>query len=290
MTNAGDKGRRSRRTVVLITVIMVVLLAEGALVAAVFISPKTGERLQGVVAAADRAWSGTKNSPGIRTRVARAFHGGYENWIAPLYSSPATPKGDTEFATCVNCHADYGSKRRFMAVFMNHPLHAQLGVACGTCHTANDHPDPVHPQEKVCATCHAEVQTQGKCGFCHPPASLPHFYLLGAPRQGVVECDVCHPKQSFQETTPTPKVHITDLTGTNRQICLSCHTTSTCNQCHGTPHPSNWVQDHGPIVGEGTGVDCYTCHVSTWCADRCHSVTPTNPLVPRPIPTVGVRP
>ncbi len=284
-----SKKRRPRALIAVIVVIFALLLLEGMLVAFVFISPTGSQKLSNVVSSVSEAWNGTKDKPGIKTDVASAFHHGYQSWIVPLWSKPQTPNGDPQFTACVGCHQDYGTQRKF-SVYMDHPLHAQLGVSCATCHPENAHPNPPHPQEKVCATCHDEVNQKSQCSLCHPPASLPHFYLMGAPRQGVVQCDVCHPKNSFGGQATTPQVQLGDFSGVDRSICLSCHQESTCAQCHPSNHPADWATTHGPTVGQDNPTVCYTCHTSTWCADRCHAVTPTNPLVPRPIPSVGVRP
>jgi hypothetical protein len=132
------------------------------------------------------------------------------------------------------------------------------------------------------------VEDQQQCQTCHPPASLPHFYLLGAPRQGVVQCEVCHPSGSFQERATQPLVS-GDFTGSDDATCRACHARTTCESCHQPPHPAGWLDDHGLAAGEGD-TTCYQCHTTTWCADRCHAVTQTNPLVPRPLPTSGVHP
>ena len=281
--------RRSRALIAVIAGIFVLLLLEGALVAFVFISPSGSEKLSNVVSSANDTWNGTKDHPGIKTNVASAFHRGYQDWIVPLWSEPQTPQGDPEFTACVTCHEDYATQRKF-SVYMNHPMHAQLGVTCATCHPENAHPNPPHPLEEACATCHEEVKHKNECSLCHPPASLPHFYLLGAPRQGVVQCDVCHPDDTFGTRATTPKVQLGDFSGVDRDTCLSCHQASTCLQCHPSNHPADWGITHGPTVGQDNPTVCYMCHTSTWCADSCHSVTPTNPLVPKPIPTSGVRP
>ncbi len=280
--------RRSRRMVALIAVIMAVLLAEAVLVAAVFVSPTASTRLRGVAADVGRAWAGSKGSPGIPARIAGVINRGYRSWIAPLWSGPTPPKANGEFADCVSCHRDYAAKRRYSSVYMNHPLHAELGVACATCHAQNAHPNPVPPAEGACAKCHREVEERGECGLCHPPASLPHFYLMGAPREGAARCDVCHPKGSFISTTATqPLVRVGAFDGTERRECASCHPVTTCERCHGTPHPSNWVSIHGLGVGGGGTVNCFACHTDNWCADRCHTVTPGMPFVPKPLPTGG---
>lgn len=279
----------SRGLLIVIAAIFALLLIEGLLVAFVFVSPDANDRLGGFAASVQRVWDGTEGKPGVRTKVATAFHRGYVDWIVPLWQQPSMPQGEPEFSACVACHSDYATNRKF-SVYMNHPLHAQIGVACETCHPQNVHPNPPHPIEKTCAECHDEVNQKDSCGYCHPPASLPHFYLLGSPKQSVVECDVCHPRNTFTTGTPSPKVYFQHLDGSSRGPCLSCHTKSNCNSCHGQPHPSDWVIKHGETILYGNSSLCYTCHVATWCSDRCHAVSSTVPFASRPIPPVGVRP
>lgn len=284
-----SRRRASRRLVVLITVVMTMILAEVGLVVAVFVSPSTGERLSGAAASVDRAWNGSKREEGIRTKIADAVDHGYRSWIETIWKGPEMQGGPAEFSGCVKCHKDYATRRRFTNVYMNHPLHAQEGVACSTCHVQNQHPDPVRPEERVCETCHAEVQQAGSCGLCHPPASLPHFYLLGAPRDQVVECSTCHPKQSFSSSASTPLVDPAHFDGSDRTTCVQCHQEQTCRTCHASSHPTDWISTHGGVVGQDP-TPCYACHVGDWCTSRCHAVTPTNPFVPKPLPSVGVRP
>jgi ABC-type cobalt transport system substrate-binding protein len=282
-------GRR-RAIFAVVAFVVVLLLAEAALVATVFVSPGAGDRIRGAVARVDRAWSGTTGAPGLKTRIARAVDDQYRSWIESMWKPPSTPVSDAKFSGCVKCHKDYAQARRFPSVYMNHPLHAQIGVACATCHESTAHPNPPLPTEKTCATCHAEVQQRDGCGTCHPPASLPHFYLLGAPRNGVVECSVCHPKDSFTSHATTPLVPNPNLYGTDPSTCRQCHQEQTCSSCHATPHPADWVHTHGQLVSQGGQVDCYSCHVQTWCADRCHAVTNGTTPPPRPLPSIGVRP
>jgi hypothetical protein len=285
--------RRRHRTAALIGVVVMILLVEAALVVGVFVSPGTADRLKDVVASVDRSWNGTDTEPGLRTKTARAISDGYHEWVTPLWSEQSAPTSDPEFSECVECHKDYAKTRRFPTVYMNHPLHAEIGVACDTCHPQNVHPNPPRPQEKTCAGCHTEVQDRDGCPTCHPPGSLPHFYLLGAPRQSSTECDVCHPTGSFGSTASVPKIGGT-FTGSDPTMCQKCHAPAVakgpaCLNCHQEPtHPSNWVSKHG---GEALGMnDCYTCHTGLWCTSRCHAVTFTSPLIKQPLPDLGVRP
>lgn len=281
--------KRSRGLVLLVTVIVVLLIVEGAFVAFVFVSPSAKDRLGGVAESVQDIWYGTDGDPGVKTRTARTASQLYGDWIAPLWRDLEPVPVNPEFTACVDCHPDYGTQRRF-TVYMNHPLHAELGMKCVTCHPTNPHPNPPRPREDACAECHSEVDEKDECGFCHPPASLPHFYYLGAPKQSVVDCDVCHPKNTFAGQTPTAKVFLGDLTGGDQDTCLSCHEQASCQSCHGTPHPSGWAATHGDSLFAGSTTTCYQCHVTTWCSDRCHAVGPTNPLTPRPLPPSGIRP
>ncbi len=274
---------------VLVAIVLALLLAEGALVVAVFVSPSAGDRLEGLAASAERIWSGAEGRPGLRDRAIAAARRSYQDWIAPLWEGPRTPSPRPDFAACVDCHPDYAKERRF-GVYMDHPLHAELGVACVDCHPETPHPSPPLPQESVCADCHPEVRDAKACGTCHPPGSLPHFYLLGADREAAVRCDVCHPKDVFTARGEEPLVPHEDLTGRDRATCLACHQETTCERCHGEPHPTGWLGSHGEGVAQTGSSTCDTCHTGTWCADRCHAVTPTNPFSPRPLPSPGGSP
>lgn len=282
--------RRSRWIPVLIAVVVALLLAEVAVVVWVFVSPRSTEVLQGVVADASDLWNGVDDEPGVRTKTATFVADAYRDWVRPLWAGGDLPGEDREFSECVECHPRYGETRNFGSVFMDHPLHAQIGVACATCHTQNAHPGPSRPTEQVCETCHPQVETKGECSTCHPPGALPHFYLLGAPRDSVVECQICHTKDSFDTTAEEPLVDVGPYTGAAAgDDCLSCHETETCSSCHQSPtHPAGWTSAHGEdSLGNTT---CVACHTTTWCADRCHAVTPSNPFQTRPLPTVGVNP
>lgn len=276
--------KRSRGLVILVAAIFTLLVAEGALVAFVFISPSAKDELGGVAESLQRVWNGGKDDPGVKTRSARAAREAYDDWIAPLWSSPEAPALDPQFTACVECHQDYATQRRF-SVYMNHPVHAEIGMKCVDCHPDSPHPSPPHPQESACVDCHPEVDQKDECGFCHPPASLPHFYYLGAPKDSVVECEVCHPKGAFAGAAPTPQVSVDDFSGGDEQTCLSCHENTSCERCHAQPHPVTWINDHGPTVLQTSSTACYACHAGYWCSDRCHAAVP-----PKPIPSVGVRP
>lgn len=287
---------RKRRpwVAILIALVVALLLVESAVVVGVFVSPHTEDRLRSTAASLERTWDGTDGQPGLRTRTAASLSRSYREWIEPLWAGSSQAPSQESFAECVTCHKTYATTRRFPSVYMNHPLHAEIGVACETCHPQNAHPNPARPTEKSCATCH-DVTDRKTCSTCHPPGSLPHFYLLGAPKGEATDCETCHPTDSFGAHSQVPKIS-GSFNGSDPSFCLQCHSAQaaqgpTCTTCHQQPpHPPNWVAQHGTVAGESGLNDCYTCHTGQWCGTRCHSVTSTNPTIKQPLPSTGVRP
>lgn len=265
---------RDRRLVLMMATIFVLVIAEGILVATVFLVPSARGGMQRAVASATEAWSGTEERPGIPVRLATSARGAYRAWIAPLWASRPTTGPPAEFADCLSCHPDYASKQRFSATYMNHPLHAQLGVACADCHEDVTHPDPLLPAERSCEGCHDEVTStdSGDCVLCHPPGSLPHYYLLGMAREGPVTCGTCHPTATLTGTHAKPLVPERHFDGSDPELCASCHPSFTCERCHADRHPEDWGEIHGRSVADGGEGGCFRCHAGNWCADRCHSV------------------
>lgn len=283
------KRRGNRGLAIVISLVLLLVLAEGVLVATVLIWPGAATRLEGVAGSVDRAWSGTEDEPGIAARAGDALGGFYRGWIRPLWASQERPGQPAEFAGCASCHEDYAEKRRFSSVYMNHPLHAEIGVACADCHRVTAHPNPGSPEEAVCAGCHQEVDERQGCGLCHAPASLPHFAMLGAPKQGPVDCRTCHPRTPLPSGRAERLVEVGTFDGSQPKACASCHPRTACEQCHAQEHPSGWIGSHGNDVGYTGPGACYTCHTSAWCADRCHATGQVHGSVPRPLPTAGER-
>ena len=277
------KSKTNRGLAALITFVVLLLLAEAVLLTAVFVSPGLSGQLAQAVADAKTRWEGAPGSPGISDKIDESADRLYDKWITPLWSLGTSPRGNAEFTACVDCHNDYASRRRFSAVYMNHPLHAQVGVVCATCHTANAHPKPALPEEATCEECHQEVQQKGQCGLCHPPASLPHFYLLGEPRDTAVQCETCH-RRGVYPTANDRLVHVGRFSGSPDKACKSWHSTTTCRACHAEQHPADWVGTHG-ATGEEGATTCYECHTGNWCASRCHPYIPSiGDFSPQPLP------
>lgn len=275
--------RRSRVVGPFLGGIGLLLIAEAALLVTVFVSPSSGTAVRRGATRAARAWNGTKQQPGIEGRIVNAAKGVNRSLLHPLWNSSRPARQDSPFAGCASCHRDYAAQRRYGSVFMDHPVHAQKGVTCATCHTDVSHPNPPVPEEATCARCHQEVEAKGACTLCHPPGSLPHFYVLGYPR-GPVECSTCHPNYRFPTGAGRRLATARQMNGTDRAVCMSCHQPAKCASCHGQKHPQNWGRIHGPTVVDGDN-SCYRCHAFDWCTEACHD-KPLHPLVPRPLPTL----
>lgn len=274
--------RRNRWLTRFLMFVGLLVLAEAAVVLYVTLSPETPEPLEQARAAATRWWSGTKDTEGMATRLSQWAGDTADGWKDSVNDLVAgqdtTVEPDDTFSGCLKCHNDYAEKIRFVSTYMDHPLHAELGVACKTCHLDVEHPGPLPPPESVCAKCHDEVNDTDQCITCHAPGSVPHFYRLGYPRDQKPECDTCHPPGSF-DTTARSLVNPPATDGSDRSYCTSCHQAETCEGCHGTAgapgagvkHPAGWVQQHGEIAVATSS--CTTCHTTRWCADSCHSNT-----------------
>ena len=275
-----------KRLIWLVAVVMALLFIEGALVAAVVISPTAREDLTGVSASISNTWTGDDVTPGVAEWVSTGISGTYREWVTPLWSTGAVAVGEPVFSKCVSCHTDYGERRSFNTVYMNHPVHDELGLSCDTCHTDVAHPGPLPPEEKVCAGCHDEVSETGQCQLCHPPGSLAHFYLMDMPRSGYVDCNTCHLPGLFTSEGDHHLVGETVFDGSVPAECVDCHSATTCQQCHAEEHPDDWPSIHGAGVShEGKG-SCQVCHSGQTCS-ACHSDTATNPFQQKPLPTGG---
>ncbi len=280
----GDR-RTQRKIVVALVAVMVLLVAEGVVVTAVLVSPGAAEGVSRVVENVRETWEGTPDEPGVADRIGDAGKGVYRSWIEPLWTDGPSAKGSDDFARCVSCHPKYATSRRFSTVYMNHPVHAQLGVGCATCHTETAHPRPAIPDETTCQECHIEVTEEGGCSLCHAPASLPHFYFLGAPHEGTVRCETCHPRSVFTGTPNQRLVHV-KFDGSQQATCLACHTPTTCKACHSVAHPANWVDRHDGLAWDSSST-CTECHTGTWCASRCHPLDSPEDYLPIPLPKPG---
>jgi hypothetical protein len=262
----------------------VLLFVELALLLSLFAFPGFAVKAQQIVTAAAQAWSGTAEEAGVRAELGSWIQSAYSEVVEPLKPLPPPGPPDAEqplFSGCVSCHTDYAESKRFRSSYMDHPLHAELGVTCATCHEDVEHPDPEPPRERTCASCHQEdVRRGGNCRLCHPPGSLPHFYLLGVDREGPVECTACHiPSEGGEDPEPPALVRARVFDGSDETECASCHVQAKCDSCHAEPHTPEWISEHGED-GSGWASWCSTCHTPTWCGERCHSRQPSSQAQP----------
>jgi hypothetical protein len=281
--------KRSKAPIIFAIIISLLLVGEAALVLMVFSSPTASESLSARLGEAQQSWQGTEDTPGYRERIGTALNDFARQQIATLWAAPKPDPTAPTFAKCITCHPDYPTRVRFNNVYMNHQLHEQEGMECQTCHTMVQHPNPTPPQEKVCAECHDQVNHKDGCDFCHFPGSLPHFYLLGYPRNEAVDCATC----PFTQSKPRDLVHAGSFLGDHKAECLSCHeyrgatdySKPACMDCHAENHPSDWLTTHGlatSVAFQGNS-QCTDCHPSaTWCAAQCHPYKDPTPKYPMP--------
>ena len=267
----------------LVTLIVVLVLVEGALVAAVLVDPDVARDVGNFGADMLEAWVGDEEETGIAGLYARAADDAFATWVLPLWSSPSPPSPDAEFSDCLGCHAEYADRPRSATLYIDHPTHATLGIGCRGCHTDTVHPNPLPPSEETCATCHAEVDSPDDCQMCHAPGTLAHYEMMGVPRDGFVDCATCHLPGSFSSSGDGHLTSHGAFNGTNPNDCMSCHTPDWCSRCHGSAHSSDWMDIHGQSVAYEGQSQCIACHSSTSCA-ACHSREPKKPL---PIGTQG---
>ena len=301
------RGRRARSRhtglVILILFILVILGIEAALVITAFVSPTASETLSEKVAGIREDWEGTEDEPGIPDRIGDSLGRFYRDQIVTLWSMPDPKPTSPTFAECGQCHAGFEDRARFEHVYIDHRLHAQEGMECAGCHTSVEHPRPDRPAEATCAVCHDQVNEKNGCDFCHPAGTLPHFFLLGAPRDSYTECATCHPSSTLPRLGKR-LVHVGEFSGDPDDKCLQCHGKSKdvetiegatleprgCGSCHGERHPKDWMRTHPDAAL--SGIVCTQCHASTWCAMACHATTPMfrPPLIPLPSPSEVITP
>jgi len=321
-TPRSEHARRTRRKhstalAVVVALAVSVLLVEAGLVITTIVSPTATKALSAKVGELQNAWNGSDGNPGLPSRVLSGLDRFYQEEVVSLLVRPEPDQVAPTFTTCSGCHPGYETKTRFTHVYLSHQTHGQAGIACAKCHTMVAHPNPDRPAESVCQECHDQVTGKGKCDFCHPPGTLPHFYLMGAPRDRYIECATCHPQTTIP-TAETSLVNVGDFSGNPDTLCRECHTVkgvsgSTaaspspgataspspspsdttgakpiwCQRCHVPPttHPDDWYTAHREQAISQPNW-CIGCHDPTWCAMKCHAVTSLGspPLLPLPSP------
>lgn len=118
----------------------------------------------------------------------------------------------------------------------------------------------------ACDRCHADIRAS---------PSTPDAHTGGAPSCVTCHGEVAHPTPSPPPAGPHPdrydQIHGRDVaSGPGR--CATCHQAEFCTACHFRttfPHPSNWIERHGPVEELKGSSACTLCHPSTFCVG-CH--------------------
>jgi hypothetical protein len=175
---------------------------------------------------------------------------------------------------------------------MSHAAHAEMGLACTTCHDAVEESHVLRglaPKKATCAQCHQDWVDAGDCKVCHTdptrtyarPDPAPHLRMSHAAHLPRVDgdCARCHavlPEPGRRAPDPVPMA-----------TCNGCHEhkrwfeSGRCDDCHvdlvSRPlrpvsfyaHEGNFVRGHREVAR--THADsCTTCHQGSFCVD-CHS-------------------
>lgn len=152
----------------------------------------------------------------------------------------------------------------------SHKAHATLG--CQSCH-GDKAAEPTMPSEASCQTCHNGKIAQDACSTCHPTTK----------RGAILETDFTDPVTGKQLTL-APSDHTVDwlerhgaMAKTNASECTSCHTESSCAECHQgsdprtllAAHPPNYIVLHR-VAAKGQGSTCTSCHQQESTCMDCH--------------------
>lgn len=145
-------------------------------------------------------------------------------------------------------HAQKGKVSR--GVIMTHAQHAERGVDCATCHTAEneDAPDFAIPTHEVCSTCHEipaeykEATDLTECARCHDRKGSDGKYQV-TPRERILS------KENSFSHAPHVKKEV---------ACASCHENPDKAVLPAGDLMAFCVQCHAKIDSKHT--DCAICH------------------------------
>lgn len=155
----------------------------------------------------------------------------------------------------------------------DHSAHAALD--CQSCHDedASKGGEPGMPSEASCQSCHDGKIAASACSTCHPTT-----------KQGaVLKTDFADPVTGKQLTL-RPSDHTVDwiqrhgpMAKTSSQECTSCHTESSCAECHQGSDPRSLLAAHPPnyivlhrVAAKGQGSTCTSCHQQESTCLDCH--------------------
>jgi len=253
----------------LVMIVLILGLLEAALLAAVVINPEIERKVRNVGNDTAEAWMGDEETGGILSEYGEIANNALVDLILPLWSAPKPVDQDESFAGCLACHDAYWEQPRFGALYFDHPLHGELDINCGACHTDTTHPSPPSPTMDTCETCHTEVDSPGQCQLCHAPGELAHFELMGVPSDGFDGCVACHQPGSLATSGGDHLIDHGVFNGSEADECTACHATDFCSSCHEVDHENGWYFSHGQAVYDDGMEVCLTCHSSVSCG-ACH--------------------
>lgn len=196
------------------------------------------------------------------------------------------PRPEGVKAQCELCHTRVIGERvaatiqapRPKIVF-NHRLHMDKGSTCEGCHGDMSKVRLATvlqlPSEASCLKCHDGVQSTNRCGACHPADSAGRLVVrdfvdrtapLLVPR-GQSSWGAAHDLAFVEDHRGIAKA--------NPQLCASCHSESSCTECHGGAirpmriHAADYMTTHA-LDSRANTQECQSCHRTQTDCLACH--------------------
>lgn len=231
----------------------------------------------------------TQCGPAVRGKQQAAVTSAH---LKPGVTAVPTADGKTITGlTCFECHtplADAPARVRF-----SHAKHADRGLHCNACHTAEDHAKQPADKavarhtwgvSKACVACHDGQQASDKCRTCHADTAVikpASHQRAGFPRghgrdEATLSCTYCHQRRECSNCHGLELPHPSGFAGSHMadakakpKVCGQCHEPQWCANCHNgltMPHPATFKAVHGRTDQRL----CAKCHEKDDCT-RCHS-------------------
>jgi len=149
-------------------------------------------------------------------------------------------------------------------VIFTHQKHAGRDPECLSCHAALATSDAVQPAQRMkmddCTRCHAESKAPADCSACHKE------YRIDVPPAN-------HNADWKRQHGRVMRAHNQNM---RMERCDTCHTESSCTQCHKAELPENHTnyfrrRGHG-LSASMDRQNCSACHAPESC-EACHSST-----------------
>jgi nitrate/TMAO reductase-like tetraheme cytochrome c subunit len=194
--------------------------------------------------------------------------------------------GTVQSASCRRCHTD---KELFPTISkgginVNHKHLIEAGYQCITCHSTVAHGNAVPQGSRT-------YPAMDKCLVCHN-----NRYTAADGTVATGQCDICHVRPAQGSKPDSHTADWLQIHGTNGILstCTACHpaapgaaapaggwdSSEDCTTCHRgvlMPHPTGWLQEHGPESKHLGARACAMCHdVKTYCIG-CHQVPLPHP-------------